>query len=267
MIQTNNNLSVLPFYDSLDEQNHRKSYAYGAIYPLYTPIGKVPPFQVLLPSGSYSVGSISLYKADGTLVSSSVSMSGITFLSFTGYVVMVWDGLDTVAAVSAEGQYYLAVTVSGSTIYSDIFTVVGNISPYVKVEWYDLEDLVMDGCRIVYNLGNSQYFKNFVYLNTELGKPEYEFEEEGETRDGLFFPEKMLSEKTYKMTFLASEYMCDVMRFVRMSDRVKVTDKYGRTYQCDTFLITPKWETQGDLASVEVEFQTNVVAKRIGRAI
>ena len=68
------------------------------------------------------------------------------------------------------------------------------------------------------------------------------------------------------MTFLASEYMCDVMRFVRMSDKVKVTDKYGRNYQCDTFLITPKWETQGDLASVEVEFQTNVVAKRIGRA-
>lgn len=263
MIQNNNNLSVLPFYNSLDEQNHRKSYAYGAIYPLYTPIGKVPPFQVLLSSAA-SPSSITLYKADGTSVDS-VTMS-VTVKSFTGYAVMLWDGTGTVSAVSAEGQYYLAMSVGNTTIYSDIFTVVSNISAYTKVEWYDLEDLVMEGCRIVYDLGNSQYFKNFVYLNTELGKPEYEFEEEGETRDGLFFPEKMISEKTYKMTFLASEYMCDVMRFVRMSDKVKVTDKYGRNYQCDTFLITPKWETQGDLASVEVEFQTNVVAKRIGRA-
>lgn len=262
MIQNNNNLSVLPFYNSLDEQNHRKSYAYGAIYPLYTPIGHIPPFQVILPSGS-SVGTIKLYKATGEDVGS-VSMS-LGSKSFDGYVVVYWTGTGSVE-VNAEGQYYLAMSVGNTTIYSDIFTVVSNISAYTKVEWYDLEDLVMEGCRIVYDLGNSQYFKNYVYLNTELGKPDYEFEEEGETRDGLFFPEKMISEKTYKMTFLASEYLCDVMRFVRMSDKVKVTDKYGRNYQCDTFLITPKWETQGDLASVEVEFQTNVVAKRIGRA-
>ena len=99
-----------------------------------------------------------------------------------------------------------------------------------------------------------------------MGKPDYTFEEEGEQRDGLWFPEKMISEKTYKFTFLASEYLLDVMRFIRMADNIKVTDKYGRTYQCDTFLMTPKWEAQGNLASVEVEFQTNTVAKRIGRA-
>lgn len=259
----NNNLSVLPFYASIDEQNHRRSYAYGAIYPLYTPIGKVPPFQIIVANGS-SVGSITLYTAEGE--SKGTVTMNVSSKSFTDYTILYWTGTGAVSAISAEGQYYLAMTVGSSTIYSDIFTVVGNISPYTKVEWYDFDDLVMEGCRIVYDLGNNQYFKNFVYLNTELGKPEYEFEEEGETRDGLFFPEKMISEKTYKMTFLASEYLCDVMRFVRMSDKVTVTDKYGRTYQCDTFLITPKWETQGDLASVDVEFQTNVVAKRIGRA-
>jgi hypothetical protein len=35
-------------------------------------------------------------------------------------------------------------------------------------------------------------------------------------------------------------------------------------YKCDTFLITPKWLTQGDLASVECEFETNTVAKKVG---
>ena len=39
----NNSLSILPFYESLEEQNHRKSYAYGETYPLYVPMGAVPP--------------------------------------------------------------------------------------------------------------------------------------------------------------------------------------------------------------------------------
>ena len=50
-----------------------------------------------------------------------------------------------------------------------------------------------------------------------------------------------------------------------MSDIVKVRDKFGRIYECDTFLITPQWQTQGDLASVEIEFTTSTVVKKIGK--
>ena len=89
---------------------------------------------------------------------------------------------------------------------------------------------------------------------------------EVEKRDGLIFPEKMISAKTFKFTFIANEPLCDVMRFIRMADIVTITDKYGRTYECDQFLMTPKWETQGNIASVSCEFQVNTVAKRIGRA-
>ena len=55
------------------------------------------------------------------------------------------------------------------------------------------------------------------------------------------------------------------MRFIRMADYIRVRDKYGNVYNCDTFLITPKWQTQGDLASVEIEFKTDTVVKKIGR--
>ena len=125
----------------------------------------------------------------------------------------------------------------------------------------------MDGCRIVYPLGENSVFQNTLYLNTELGKPEYEFNEEGEQRDGYFFSELQISEKKYKATFLASEYLCDVMRFIRMADYVKITDKYGNIYRADTFLITPKWEAQGDLASVDMEFTCDTVAKKIARPV
>ena len=270
MIQGNNNLSVLPFYTSIDEQNHRRSYAYGDIYPLYTPTGNIPPFQIVIPHALISITSVTVYTPDGTQVGgnvlSALTAGGLAKYNFTDYDVIVYPASQAAGVMANEGQYYIIVETSdGAAYYSDIMTAVGVISPYLKIEWNDREDLIMDGERIVYQLTNSAIFKNRLYLCTEVGKPDYEFEEQGETRDGLFFPEKMLSEKKYKFQFLASEYLCDVMRFIRMSDVIKITDKYGRVYNCDTFLMTPKWETQGNLASVEVEFQTNTVAKRIGR--
>lgn len=272
MIQNSNNLSVLPFYTSTDYQDRNRPCAFGDVYPLYTPKNRVPPFQIITVHHGYTIASVALFKADGSLVNntllSAFTAGGFALYQFAvnGYDVYVCPSFTNGSILTDEGQYYLRVGLSdGSYYYSDVFTVVGSSNGFIMVEWYDKTDLIMDGERIVYALTGSGQFKNRVYLNTEIGKPEYVFEEEGETRDGLFFPEKMISEKTYKMTFLASEYLCDVMRFVRMADVIEITDNYGRKYNCDTFLFTPKWETQGNLAAVEVEFQTNTVAKRIGR--
>ena len=269
----NNNLSVLPFYQSIDEQDHRKAYAYGEIYPLFTQVGVLPPFQIVEPHSANSPSSAVVYKADGTAVTGNILNTlinaGFAYKPFAseGYDVYVYPGTATnTGVVPSEGQFYIAITIGATTYYSDVFTAVQQVSPYLKVEWQDREDLVMDGCRIVYDLGSGTLFKNRLYLYTELGKPDYTFEEEVEKRDGLIFPEKMISAKTFKFTFIANEPLCDVMRFIRMADIVTITDKYGRTYECDQFLMTPKWETQGNIASVSCEFQVNTVAKRIGRA-
>ena len=47
----NNNLSVLPFYEGVQYQDYKKSYAYGDVYPLFTPINKLLPFHVSIGSG------------------------------------------------------------------------------------------------------------------------------------------------------------------------------------------------------------------------
>ena len=57
------------------------------------------------------------------------------------------------------------------------------------------------------------------------------------------------------------------MRLIRLSDYVKITDRWGHVYRADTFLMTPQWQTQGDLASVEVEFTANTIAKKIPRPL
>ena len=264
--------SVLPFYKDIALQNHRRSYAYGDIYPLYTPAGQILPFQFLTPHDSNNqVGYAYLKKIDGTVVADilqPLTDGGLRVTQYAsdGYDIISYPSIMPLGINMLEGQYYIELVCMAGRYYSEVFTVVGDISPYLKIEWRMREDLISYGWRIQYNSG--QYaFRNVVYLATELGKPDYEFEETGESRDGWFFPEKMISEKSYKFQFMAPEYLCDAMRFVRMADEIKVTDKYGRTYLCDQFLMTPKWQDQGNLASVEAEFQTDTVAKAIGRAL
>ena len=65
----NNNLSLLPFYESIGEQDRRRPYAYGETYALFTPLGSVPPFQVMLDYGQAPrVMHVYLYRSDGTMV-------------------------------------------------------------------------------------------------------------------------------------------------------------------------------------------------------
>lgn len=266
MIQ-NNNISVLPWYTSINEQNHRKSYAYGAIYPLFAPDDRLLPFQIIRNTRSNNVTSVVLYEKTGKQVANITTYmreTGLQIVRFEtlGYDVILYPSILPMPLNQFDGIYYMTLSDGVQTWYSEMFTVVQDVSGYLKIEWWDIENLVFDAGQIVYQ---NPSFKNALYLCTELGKPDYEFEEDGEERDGYFFPEKQISVKTFKCTILAPEFLCDIMRFIRMADYIHITDKYGRKYDCDTFLITPKWQTQGDLASVEIEFKTNTVVKKVGR--
>ena len=207
--------------------------------------------------------SFEIYTKDGTLVDSfDPDNIGIQIVAFPsrGYDVITFPGQFPITPSMPNGQYYAVMSDGVETWYSEIFTVVNDIQPYLKIEWWDNEDFVMDAGTIVYK---NPAFKNVLYLQSDLAKPEYPFEEEGETRDGYFFPTKQISEKRYRFNFLASEYLLDVMRFIRMADFAEI-EYHGQRYSLDTFLITPEWEDNGDVAAVEAVFDTATVAKKIG---
>ena len=396
MIQ-NDNVTVLPFYSDIKFQNHRKTYAFGNIYPLFTPQYTVLPFQIIrqhrnaanmgvnqyntltmdianygidqagvigtynnwvaqkIPvqankqysfkhsNGNYNPSGVGLmaFMDSSSNVISTVDMStlinagglggktfttptncayvfknvvvlandyrstfqleyganttayrqyidlwlsvklcdklgnilidiseqmkdtGIEVVQFADYDVLLYPGVLPMNIPMPEGIYYLVADDGFDIWYSELFTVVSNMDSFLKIEWWDETNIDFDDGSIIYENKGIRY-KNFVYLNTEIGKPEYPFEEDGEKRDGYFFPEKQISEKTFKFTFLATEYLLDSMRLIRLHDNVNVIYQ-GRTYDCDTFLITPKWQTQGDIASVETEFECATVVKKIGK--
>lgn len=207
------------------------------------------------------VTSFDIYTRGGELVGSYPSVrDAIEIVTFDGYDYLVYTGLFPFTASFENGQYYAVLVAGERTWYSEVFTVVNDIAPYLKIVWWDNEDFVMDAGRIVYR---NPTFKNVLYLDAQIAKPEYVFEEEGENRDGYFFPTKQISEKRYRFAFLASEYLLDVMRFIRMADFAYI-ESNGQRYSLDTFLITPEWESNGDVAAVSAEFDTATVAKKIG---
>lgn len=382
----NNNLSVLPFYDSIERQNARKWWMYDKVYPLFVPSGYMLPFQVMRPprtelvkgdlmeptegdrgyltsdgswyqdvsfgfvneydvvginavylsdipmyvhggehagdsvcyvaydssdkvlfsqsvnAGTYSgfwtlpqgttkirvltsnsefeqydgevykasnvptaIKSFKIYTRCGALVDdfiADMTASGLTIkhVQLQDIDVIVYPGLFPISRVIADGQYYAEMSDGVDTWYSEMFTISKAASSYLKIEWWDVEDFVMDAGAIVYT---SPKYHNRIYLPADIAKPEYDFEEESEERDGYIFPIKQISKKTFHFSFLASEYLLDVMRFIRLSDYVEITYK-GQRYSVDSFMLSPEWEDYGDIASVDAEFTTATVAKKIG---
>ena len=265
----NNNLSVLPWYTSIEQQNARKWWVYNRVYPLFTPAMYMLPFQILRTHRTgTTISSFRVYTKTGVLVGNftqAIRDAGITIKQFTslGYDVIVFGGQTPVFTQFANGQYYAMISDGTQTWYSEIFTVVNDILPYLKITWWDNQDFTMDSGTIVYKYADGMQFRNVLYLQADIAKPDYQFEEEGETRDGYLFPTKQVSEKRYRFNFLASEYLLDVMRFIRMADYAEI-EYHGQHYSLDTFLITPEWEDNGDVAAVEAVFDTATVAKKIG---
>lgn len=258
----NNNISPLPFYDNIALQNHRKDYAFGQIYQLITYRNMLLPFQVVLASGT-SVNWVRLYNFNTgkyTDITTSIKENGLQIKSFTGFKLLKYPGTLPIIGIVHEGQYYLAISISGlGTIYSDIFTVCNKVDDYLLIEYsnsynFELKNGIIDF---------SDSFKFRCYLNTQIGKPEYDFEEEATERMGYTFVESQISKKIYKFTFLAPEYLCDALRIVRLCENKKITSKL-QVYDLTMFNMEPEWEDQGDLAAVECEFETGTVIANIG---
>lgn len=399
-METNNNLSVLPWYTSVEQQNARKWWMYDKVYPLFAQAGYLPPFQITVPKsvpevitmdfrqpdtiipeltpgniggkiyvrdelvlvlggipaesviyqpdqnrairttritsdtpiiiakaysniekieflnwrylsgeGFYLVdpeqgtmdNNTGVFTADGDVLFVSLytgtlgvafdairvtfkpieyiisaqlkDASGVSVMDISNAMgnamtvktigdndIFVYTG-NRILSELENGQYYIDMSIYGQHYYSEVFTVVNDISGYLKLEWWNNADFVMDAGTIVYK---DPDFKNVLYLCSDIAKPEYDFSDEVVERDGYTFPVVQISKKIYRFSFWASEYLLDVMRLIRMADNIVIM-KDGRTYdKIDSFLLTPDWEKEGDIASVDVEFTTDTVAKKNG---
>ena len=285
-----NNLSCIPFYTKKEHQDFRLWYSYGEKYPYYVPSDFLIPFSFVVPyhSGQPDNIKVEFYRACcseeqylGTQgaynknFSAIMNSNGLTIenddtrqISVLTYFAREVESLDL-----EEGMYYMKITlVYGQTneiYYSDVFFVkdASKIDKFVCIEWRNEENLEYDGGFIPYGeLVGGEHFTNRLYLDTTIAMPEYKFTEDGEERNGRFFPIKQISEKVYKMSFTAPEYLCDVMRLIRMADYIELYDGLGRTLIVEQFELDVKWSQGGHYAEVTCSIQTDSVIKKIGKA-
>lgn len=258
----NNNMSPLPFYDNIALQNHRKDYAFGQVYPLITHSNLLLPFQVVLSKGT-SIEEIRLYNFNnGTYVdiTNSLLENGITIKDYNTFSILKYPGTLPIIEIDQEGLYYLVIKIADfGVIYSDVFTVTNNIDKYLLLEYYNSYNFEFKNGIVDF----SDNFKFKCYLDTQIGKPDYDFEEEVTERLGYTFVESQVSKKIYRFTFVAPEYLCDALRIVRLCENKQITSKL-QTYEPISFNMMPKWEDQGDLAAVECEFETDTVIANLG---
>jgi len=259
------NLNILPCYPNNTYQDHiKKDYAFGKSFDLICHSSFLLPFQWktdyhvdLAISNVYLINANTLTNVEIT------DYVTFTFKHFTTYSKIIYSAKSAIPYNIKEGRYYLSVWDNyGKSFLTEIFTVVNDVSKYLKLEYWDSENLIYGDDQIDYTFP----FRNFCYLDTQLAKPEYPFEEQLEDRDGYKFIESQISKKVYKFSFLAPEFLIDALRIARLHDHCRVTN-LGDVYEISYFLITPKWTDGGYLANVDAEFETGTVIKKLAKAI
>lgn len=275
MIDQNSGVNVLPFYDSVEKQNHRKDYADGGIYPLVCLNNTILPFQIQIND------ELSMERMSATLIelNTGVSYSVTTWVQSLiywpsdGLMYLINKGITPFGGIGPmlQGFYYLHIVGELDDdvffhYYSEVFNLTTSVADFIKLEWSSTNDITFTEGRL-FGTSTIADFKFFVYLPTQLGRPEYQFEEEVTSRDGFKFIEKQISKKVYKCVFTAPEYLCDSLRIVRLCDYIKVINVGGLEYDIDYFLMTVKWLESGYVAQVDFEFDSSTVVKTIGKAI
>lgn len=256
-------ISPLKFYDDFHKQNRYRSFAYGHVAPLITNPNIISPFQLLV-SGNVSEVYIRNANTNKRVTGNVVEKfkdAGLRNVLKNSYNVLLFLGIFPLSGIiDYEGQYWLEIH-SGEWYYSEVFCFDNNIDDCLKVEYWNPEsDFALKNGVII--LG-SENFHFILLLKSELGKPEYSFEEEVTKRLGYSFIESQVSKKTYKFNAIIPEYLCDAMRIIRLCSQKKITCK-GETYDAITFNMEVDWQEQGDLASVTCEFDVDNIVTNLG---
>jgi hypothetical protein len=263
-----NNFNVLAFYESLDKQDRFKAENYGDAFSLVAPNSKVLPFQIIR---SKSTDVLTVAKIHN--VETAVELDVLTDMVQAGLRVQAfadkdYDIISNPSAINfqtlqlQQNSYYLELSDGANTWYSEVFSVVDDLTKYVKVEYSNQEQDI-----ISFKEGHIDYsfpFKHYFYTKSTIGKPSYPFEQEAQNRDGYVFLQKQISEKKYYFVFLAPEFLCDAVRIINMHDFIKIYSG-GEVYEVTDIVLDPEWLEKGNLAKVKVEFSCDTVVKNIGR--
>ena len=261
-----NDLNVLAWYGNRNMQLHRRYYSQSYIYPLCTPVGKIMPFQIILPKKNNRVIKAELFSIDDNRVADITKqlMLNVIMHKESNCDIFVNAGFFTMLGEYNEGSYYIALSDDSDKYYSEVFTF-GDVSCMVKIEYSNQHSLTDIHGNIQVYYGDM--YTNIIYLDMGIGRPEYTFIEEGEERDGKFVPTYQISQKKFIAKVRLPEHIIDAIRIVPLHDFITITDgRSGIEYNVEHISMDVKWGTSY-LANVSIEFMENTEVKKVGGLI
>lgn len=254
----------LPFYEDIREQEHRKLYAHGAV-PLWpTVINFIPAFQKTRSKNGLSITTLNLidFKTGATTdILAEVLATGlyVSEPDLKNYDLIIYPGTIRIPLADfSKGGYYLEMSDGVTTWYSEVFTMMDNLTDFIRVEWCHNRDFVFSGSagHIEYTneFGTGTGYKNYLWINTDLVKPKYLYDRDVKDRDGIVFPLKQIKKKVQRFEYIGPESIIDQISNIELHDVVKVFDKFGRELSVNEFTMgDPDWFTQGNIGAVTIE--------------
>ena len=276
-----NSPGILQFYESLQDQLRNRSFSIGESWPAVAPIASSPPWQLVVSGTMTTLTTAEIINADtGTATDVLAGLDDAGYLS-EGYTdadgnlftVLAFPGKAPIpGAPTTEATYYWKIADDNATYYSEVFRMCDSLEGYHKITWCHAEnfDLPATG-HILYispSPGTISYnYEMFVYLRTEIVKPQWKYEEEVEKRDGRNFPLKQTRWKEMRLEAIWPEHMIEAMSFAPLHDSIKITTPTGKELDVDELTFTVNWQEQGDVAAVEIVFRTDTVIVINARAL
>lgn len=268
-----NNISPIPFYDSLDEVNSKNDYAFGntykniVYYESQSNTLHIPSFVIhtLLPTTTNLTITLNIVNTKTGSIVFQIQNGEFDKIEEESLWTILFrqHDLDATGVTVPLGEYYFQViafdNVRNNYFYSDYVYITSDIHNYVKLEWLNDNNLYINKRSIPFESG----FRPYCYVDALIGKPTYEYEEELTSRLGYDFIELQTSKKTYNFGFVAPEYLCDALRLMKVCNHKYVTrfdfPNYGTQYDIMNMGFEVDWEEQGDLAGVTLSFSINNV--------
>ena len=157
------------------------------------------------------------------------------------------------------GMYYATMEIAGNSYYSEIYTIVSDVTDYLRLSYWHRSQFDYPGGAFIYTnqLGEKE-FEHVCYIPTDLGYPSYQLEQELNARSGIKYKLRQVSYKELRFRFIAPEYLIDALRVIPLHHDCEVRYK-GVTYTVDDIIINPEWLEGGYLANVEIVFRTDQV--------
>lgn len=260
----NGGLSPLPFYTKPTRDGVR-FYDEDA-YKLVMPKNRLIPFQVDVRKDQPITSAHLVRYADGARIDVLSDLNAAGLQRWVGDLdnrnILLFPSTQDLSVSLDTGRYMLELSDGEVYYYSEPIYLVNDVSDYLKLEYSSVTPFMTASAQL-------QFYNNFkfwLYIDSRLSSPKYDFEEVATKRDGYTFIEKQISQKVYKFEFLAPEHICDALRVVRMCTTKNITS-YDRTLEMQSFLMDAKFLDGGELATLECEFEVDSVIKRTEEVI